>query len=879
MAPSTHRRRPDDSASGSQRLFLIDGTAFCYRAFYAVRELSTSKGQPTNAVFGVVSMLKRLLEENRPEAAAVTFDRPEPTFRHDRFKDYKAQRPPMPDGLQSQIPLIKRLFEGYRIPVFEKAGFEADDLLATLADRAVRSGREVFLVTGDKDLFQMLSPQVRLLRPGKAGMELITEATLHERWGIRPDQVVEVMALMGDATDGIPGVPGIGEKTAVELIRKFGSVDTLLKRLEEVPGTARREKIAQYREQLLMSRELAVIDRAVPIDVDWEALTVGEPDAEKLRALYQELEFKKLLSDLPAPKGEAVAASRIGSEREWAAVLTRIRRAGSAAISIAGSGPAAPAGRVTAVGFSWGRGAAAVRESAALKPIADLLTDPKVGKVFCRLKEGLIFCAGEGIEPRGELDEPTLASYLLNPSGRSHAIEDLALERLGGALQAEDPVDRAAEEAEAAGRLMPPLRSELKQQGLDRLYREIEIPLAGVLAGMERRGIAVDPKHLAVLSKEMERTLKTLTGRIEKLAGESFNINSPKQLAQVLFDKLKLPVIKRTKTGPSTNEEVLLRLAKKHPLPEAILEYRELAKLRSTYVEPLPKLVAPETGRIHASFNQAVAATGRLSASNPNLQNIPIRTEIGRQIRKAFIPSRSAWVILAADYSQIELRILAHLSGDTALVRAFESGEDIHRATAAEMFHVPAKQVTADQRAAAKTINFGIVYGMSAFGLSRELGIAPAEAQEFIDRYFKRYAGVAAYLKASLVSARKRGYCLTLLNRRRLIPELKSKNVNLRQFAERTAINAPIQGSAADMIKMAMVALDRRLRAEKLEAALLIQVHDELVFETPKKEVDRLTALVREVMAAPEVDGHRIALSVPVEVTVHTGPDWLEAHA
>ena len=867
-----------------ERLFLIDGSSFCYRAFYAIRELSTSKGQPTNAIYGVVTMLKKLVEEERPEYLAVAFDLPEPTFRHRRFEAYKEHRKPMPEALVSQIPWIKQVLRALRIPIFEQPGYEADDILGTLAVGAARQGLEVVLVTGDKDLFQLLGPRVKVYRPTRDGHEVIDERSLSDRWQLRPDQVVDVMALMGDEIDAIPGVPGIGEKTAVELIQRFGSVEQLLKDLKEVPGAVRRASIEKHSEQLKLSRELVLLDTEVPVPWSLSDLKRTEPDRETLRELFQTFEFRTLLKDL-TPEGSSRHMEVSPLEADGVAgIVSDVRREGRLALSVMSEGSHPSQAEVTGVGLAWVEGAARVLVGPdSLAALRGLLEDPKVVKICANLKETLGFLGRNGFDLRrmqniqGSWTDPCLASYLLDPARPSHRVSALSAEFLGESIEHTDPAQAAALEAEAALRLMPRLEQEIGQKELSVLLEQVEIPLSLVLARMEAAGIGVDRSELSSLSKEMDRTLERLTEKIYSLAGGSFNINSPKQLAQVLFERLKLPVVKKTKTGASTDEGVLQRLSSMHELPAAILEYREMFKLSSTYVEALPRLIHPKTGRIHACLNQTVTATGRLSCSEPNLQNIPIRTELGRQIRRAFVPSDAGKVLLAADYSQIELRILAHISGDETLAELFRKGEDVHRVTAAEIFRVSVDEVTPDQRAVAKTINFGIVYGMSPFGLAKELGIDLAQAEAFIHRYFARYHGVQDYLTRSLEQARANGYCVTLFHRRRYIPELTSRDITVRQFAERTAINAPIQGSAADLIKVAMVALDRELVSRGLGSRMILQVHDELIFEVPLSEREQMRRLVKETMEAPPLEGKRIRLSVPIEVKFKEGRNWLEA--
>ncbi len=863
-----------------RRLFLIDGSSFVYRAFYAVGRLSTSKGQPTNAIYGVVTMLTKLLSEEKPELVAVAFDTGKPTFRHEAYEAYKIHRPPMPQELVSQLPWIKEVLKAWRITVLEKEGFEADDLLATVAHRAGRRGLKVLLVTADKDALQLLDRSTAIYRPTREGHEVIDEKALRERWKIAPEQVVEVMALMGDETDNIPGARGIGEKTAVELIQTFRTVEGVLKHLEDKrirPSVAK--AIRDQIQAIELSRKLALADREVPIEWDWDSLAVQEPDRARLREIFRTLEFRSLLKALgPEVSSGSVEVETAGQGMEAEGLLAQVRQAGRLSLVIGAEKTGPLDSPWFGIGLCWRPGKAlAVPGDCARDAIRAVLEDPHVVKIVPRLKETLVLLSRGGFTLKPPWTDPSLASYLLDPSRASHEVLDLSLEFLGVSADDPDPLLRLGRQAEAALQLAPVLEKEVAEKGLETLLQEVEIPLAQVLAKMELTGIAVDAKALDRLSASMNKELERLTEEITQTAQEDFNINSPKQLSRILFEKLKLPVVKKTKTGASTDEEVLRRLALLHPLPTKLLEYRELSKLRSTYVEALPKLIDPADQKIHTSFNQTVTATGRLSSSDPNLQNIPIRTPLGRQIREAFVPSSPDGIFLAADYSQIELRILAHLSGDRRLIQAFEGAGDIHRETASEVFHISPEAVSDDKRGAAKTINFGILYGMTPFGLAKELGVGTDEAQEFIDRYFKRYPDVKSYLEESLAAARKKGYVTTLFNRRRYIPELTAADPTVRQFAERTAINAPIQGSAADLIKAAMVAVDAALIQRRLAARMLLTVHDELVFELPPQEEETLRELVRQVMESPSCGGKPIRLRVPIVVKVKTGSNWLEA--
>ncbi|MBI3324180.1 MAG: DNA polymerase I [Candidatus Omnitrophica bacterium] len=869
-------------------VFLIDGTAFCYRAFYAVKGLATSNGRPTNAVYGFAMMLGALRKAEDPDYLAVAFDVGKPTFRHERFESYKIQRKPMPDPLVGQLPLVKQLLSAYRIPIFEAPGYEAEDVLATIASGIHGPGLEIFFVTGDKDMLQLVGPHVRVLNPHKNNGVVDHDAVV-ERYGVPPERMVDLMALMGDEIDNIPGVPGIGEKTASQLLQRFGSLETLYDRLAEIPSAAHRSALATHRDQVEMARELAKIDAKAPVSVRLDELVVQEPDWSALRRLFRELEFKRLLEELdtlaPAASEAAVRAQLIDRAEAFAPLARLLSREHPAAVicwtATQPQDPNDPSGMLS---LAWDADEAwliPLRTPLAgwLSPLADWLRDPVRPKLGHDLKATIRRLTRLGWRMAGAQGDTMIAAHLVNPArtnpSLSDAVEEWCERRLGQApagsldllLSAVHSIARATC---AILELHAALLARLRDYALESLYRELELPLLEVLAAMEDDGIAVDRDYLAWLKQRMDSQLHALTEELYQLAGCQFNLNSPKQLADVLFQQLKLPAVKRTKTGFSTDSEVLRQLSAHHPLPRKLLEYRELAKLSSTYVDALPQLINPATGRLHTTFHQTATATGRLSSSDPNLQNIPVKTELGRQIRKAFVPSRAGWSLLAADYSQIELRVLAHASGDEALQGVFRQDRDIHRYTASLIYGVPEGEVTSEMRSAMKAVNFGIVYGMSAFGLSREIGIPNEEAVAFIDAYFARYPGVRRYFDAQIAQARQRGFVQTLLGRRRYIPELVNPDPTIRQFGERIAVNAPIQGTAADLIKRAMVQLAPALRERGLAARMLLQVHDELIFETPAGEIQPLARLVRGIME------HAIELSIPVKAIVKTGPNWLE---
>ncbi|HEX4993576.1 MAG TPA: DNA polymerase I [Methylomirabilota bacterium] len=850
----------------TERLFILDGPGFLFRAYHAIPFLSTSKGVPSHAVFGMSTMLWKLLREDNPEYFAVAWDPPGPTFREEKFAAYKETRAPTPDDLRTQIPLVKTLFEALRLPLLEVPGFEADDVLGTVVDRTRDLPIDLVLVTSDKDMLQLVSPRVRVFSTtGRGGDRVIfDEAAVKAKWGVEPAQIPDILALMGDSIDNIPGVPGVGEKTAAKLIGQFGGVARLYENLSLVPGKLR-ETLAANRKQALLSRELATVSTRVPITVDLEAFRRREPDWERLRALWTELEFHSLLRQLPAePAPEATGGDvpTLADADALARYLARVPAGEPLAVDVVSAGgPPEPV--VATIGlYHPVAGQAAVEcggPEMASALLAALGGRTLVGHDIKPLIEWWL--AHGGAPPPGE--DTAVAAYLLNPARTNYKLEEVCAELLG-----QGPgIARPGTRARWIWDLWAMETRVLQEVGLHVLYQDVERPLIGVLARMERHGIRVDPVRLGEFSRELEVHLERTTREIFTLAGEEFNIGSPKQLAHILFEKLKLPPVRRTKTGYSTDADVLEQLAIGHELPARIVEHRTLAKLKSTYADSLPTLIHPATGRIHPSFNQLVAATGRLSSSNPNVQNIPVRTELGRRIRAAFVPD-PGWRFLAADYSQIELRILAHVSGEESLIEAFRRGEDIHARTASEVFGIALEAVTPEQRDIAKTTNFAVIYGVTAFGLSRGLDMSPKQAQEFLDRFFARHPKVKAYLARTVAEGRERGFVTTLLGRRRYLPELRSGNPNLRGFGERMATNAPIQGTAADLIKIAMVRMARELDAHRLESRMLLQVHDELLFEVPPAELPRLQALATQVMESA------MSFDVPLKVDVKIGDDW-----
>ncbi len=868
-----------------KKLLLIDGNSFCYRAFYAIRNLSTSSGIPTNAIYGFVTMLNKLISEHKPHYLAVAFDLAAPTFRHKRFSGYKAQRKPMPDELSTQISTIKKILAAYHIPIFEKKGYEADDIIATLAKRLVARDLEILVITGDKDILQLVSNNIKVLSPHKDNL-ILDEAWVGRRFGVPPEKITEIMALAGDASDNIPGVPGIGEATAIELVKTFGTLDGVLANVDKIASKTRAEKIREFAEQARMSKELASLDCNVPqlgqreVSDLLEELKVVEADKERLFETFKELEFKSLAQKVIPESKDRVDCKIVSQTKEIEEFFKKVSGEETIAVYFWTSHQEPMRAKILSVAFAFEQGMGFFLPSEHFPPdtLKPILEDENIKKIGHDLKYLKVLLANYGIDLQGIDFDTMIASYLLDPAKSRYSLSDLALEYLNCKLEDvhlpstnREAARICCQNVNAILKLSKVLQKQLKQKSLICLFQNIEMPLIDVLADMEREGIALDKDLLLHLSRDFDRKLKTKTKEIYEMAGETFNINSPKQLGFILFEKLKLPRIKRTKTQKhSTDTEVLQRLASVHPVASSLLEFREISKLKSTYIDGLMKLLHPQTGKIHASFNQTGTATGRLACSRPNLQNIPVRTNLGRVIRRAFIADRKTSLLLSADYSQIELRILAHLSGDKNLLSAFKEGLDIHVYTASLIFGVSQDQVTAQMRDAAKTVNFGIIYGMSAFGLSKDLGIDQNRAQEFIEAYFRRYTGVKNFIAYQIEKAKRQGFVTTLLKRRRYIPQIKSENENVRQFAQRVAINTPVQGSASDLIKAAMIEIYRDIKAKKLSTRMLLQVHDELVFAVPQEELEEAKALIKDRME------NVIKLKVPIKVSIRTGKNWLE---
>ena len=891
-----------------ETLFLIDGNSFCYRAFYAIPSLTNSRGEPTNAIYGFVTMLRRVIEEQKPDHLAVCFDRKEPTFRHERYQEYKAHRKPMPTELVSQIEPIKEFCRLSNMAIFEKAGYEADDVIGTLALLGKKEGHRVFIVTGDKDAFQLVDDRVKILQPHKDN-RVYDAAGVKERFdGLGPEKVVDILALMGDASDNIPGVPGIGEKTAIKLMQEFGSVDDLLKNIEKLPSEKQKQKIRENLEDLKMSQMLATIDTAVPLTVDWDAIRVGEPDHEALTEFFKRYEFRGLLKSA-AEQGVKIETNRqykrVHTDKELKTLAEGLRGAGAFSFDTETTSSDPMAAELVGMSFSWEPLTAyyvpiacgehreeRVSKEEAFKLLKPILEDAKIQKQGQNIKYDKIVMARAGVRLAGISFDTMIASYLIDPVKRNHNLDDMSLEYLNvkkiptesligkGAQQitmAEVPLEAiteyACEDADCVFRLVPILENKIKELKLQDLFTEIEMPLAEVLGKMEMNGVTLDLPFLRKLSEKAATEIDALEKSIYEEVGKSFNLDSPKQLAEVLFVQLKLPTSKKTKTGYSTDASVLEKLAESYELPRKILEYRERSKLKSTYLDALPEMVNPITHCVHTSYNQTTTDTGRLSSSEPNLQNIPIKTEMGHLVRKAFVPRKrehGKGKILSADYSQIELRILAHFSEDPSLIKAFEEDRDIHAFTATLLYGVKEADVTREMRNAAKTINFSIVYGKTSYGLSRDLNISIQEADRFIKDYFDRYAKIREFLESQKEKAKKDGFLTSLLGRRAYFPNIHASNAQLRQYAERAAINAPLQGSAADLIKVAMIAIQARLEKEQSESLMIMQVHDELVFDVPEKETDTLADLVKK-----EMEG-AYKLKVPLKVGISVGETWFK---
>ena len=896
--------------------------SFIFRAYHAMarqRSMSTKSGLPTAAIYVFVNMLRKLRDDFSPNYLAAVFDVAAKTFRATQaeaittirkfdiktqtfaeieYKGYKANRAAMPEDLAQQIPYIRRALEAYRIPILELAGFEADDVIGTLARKAAAAKHPVYVVSSDKDMMQLVNDDVQILNPPKDNL-ICDAAKVEEILGVPPERVIDIMALRGDSIDNIPGAPGIGDKGSVEIIKRFGTVEQALDRANEVEKKTYRESLQNNRDTILFSKSMATIDTKVPVELNVEAMRAGQPDLDLLRQLFTELEFTSLLKEL-LPEAQVTEAhyAEAQSIADVENVLNSLTQEGVLAIAVeqaepiqesedgvvdeepqsgmlaltSEAPPHAPEPTARRIAISTAAGSATIVKldsSAVADKLRSILANAATPKSIHDYKAAIHALDSLGMNLQGVQHDPMLYSYLLDPTYSSHRLPDVALRRFNLRLSQLQTNNGLGEAADVTGRLTTALREDIKQAGLTKLYEEIDLPLVPVLARMEQAGVKIDTAALAKMSTELERESSAKAKEIYELAGTEFNISSPKQLGDVLFNKLNLPRPVKYGKGrvTSTAVDVLEALAEEHPIARKVLDYRQLTKLKSTYVDTLPALINPATGRLHTTFYQAGTATGRLSSANPNLQNIPIRTELGRGIRAAFM-AEPGHVLLTADYSQIELRLLAHFSRDPLLVEAYRRGDDIHTLTASQVFGVPPLMVTPDHRRQAKVVNFGIVYGLSPFGLSQNLGIEPAEAKLFIANYFEKYKGVRAFIDKTLEEARRDLKVKTLHGRIRPIPDINSKNFTQRGFAERTAVNTPLQGTAADLIKVAMIRIDAALRERGLKSRMTLQVHDELVFEVPEKEVETMQSLVREHMEKVHT------LAVPLLVEMEVGPNW-----
>ena len=878
-------------------LYLIDGNSYVYRAYYAIRGLTNSKGFPTNAIYGFTNMLLKIIKEKKPDGIIVSFDSPVPTERHRIFEAYKAQRPETPGDLIQQLPYIRKMVAALNIKVFEIPGYEADDILGTLAKQAAANGADVYIVTGDKDMLQTVDDRIKVYDPMKD--KVFDEAYVREKYGVGPARIPEYMALTGDAVDNIPGIRGIGEKTARELLTEFSSLDELLNNAGRIRKEKLRVLVSENADIARLSMKLAILDTSVPLDFDLKEYLIKDPDWMSLLSLCKELEFGSFLKLIPSSAPTEMSCETVLSNPRLLEIITKIEDEVSFDIESTGRNPVTA--KMVGLSISIEKGRAfyipvahsypgaplQMDKREALEKLHGIFGDEHIAKIGHNLKYDIIMLKKEGISVRGRVFDTMIASYLLNPNKPNHGLEEVAFEYLSyrkktfmevlgkkasfADVPLEDAAPYACRDASMSLELREALFGILKENGLEDLYNNIEMPLIYVLADMETAGVKIDAGKLGGISKELERELDSLTKRIYFLAGEEFNINSPKQLGTILFQNLGLQPGKKKKTGFSTDVSVLEELAQYHDLPGEILNYRSLNKLKTTYIDVLPTLINPETGRIHTSFNQAATATGRLSSSEPNLQNIPIKGEWGRRIREAFITEETN-LLLSADYSQVELRILAHLSGDEGLINAFNSNIDIHSRTASEIFGISLDKVSIDARRIAKTVNFGVIYGISPFGLSEALSISREDAKQYIEQYFERHPGVKSYIDKCINDARCNGYVTTLFGRKRAVPEIHSKNTNVRQQGERLAVNSPIQGAAADIIKIAMARIWKALTEKGLRSRMILQVHDELLFEVLPEELEVMREIVRK-----EMEGV-LTLSVPLKVDIHHGKNWAEAH-
>ncbi|MCX5748958.1 MAG: DNA polymerase I [Candidatus Saganbacteria bacterium] len=907
-----------EKRSNTPVIYLIDGNSLVYRAFYALPDtMKTASGITTNAIYGFTNMLLRLLDD-KPDYIAIAFDRPEPTFRHKEYSEYKAQRQKAPDTLRQQFPYIKELISMFSIPVFEMAGFEADDIVATIAKKAEKDGMKAVIVTGDKDTFQLINDSINVLTAVKGITEtmLYDSTKVKERFGIEPKFLLDYKSLAGDPSDNIPGIPGVGEKTAVSLISKFGDLESIIKNADTLEGKLK-DKIKNNVGIARLSRRLAELVTDMPLDIDFKKLERKEIDWPSVFPLLEKFEFKSLLKKYGKDQTIGLFAQEsrekvrqadentdyklIENGKDLDSLIGEIRSAGAFAFDTETTSLDTMTAKLIGISISCKLCKASfipegiISKFGNAEKLKDIFADSEIKKYGHNLKYDIEILNGHGIEVHGIDFDTMVAAYILDPTAGKFGLKFLGAKYFGKIMTSyeelmladnakdikntdiEDLKNYACADADITFRLQEVLRKELTEKGLLSIFSNIEVPLIEVLVKMEEDGVSIDEAKLSFLSKDVSKRIERLEIEIYAICGEKFNINSPKQLAEILFNKLKLPKGRKTKTGQSTDASVLESLAGNFEIAQKLLEYRQLAKLQSTYIDALPQMVNKRTGRIHTSFNQIITATGRLSSSDPNLQNIPIRSDLGKMIRDAFVPANDGDMILSADYSQIELRILAHLSKDPELIKDFIEDKDIHSATAADIFGVKFEEVTKEMRTFSKTINFGIVYGMSSYGLAKTLNIKPREAEEYISKYFNKYKGVKAFMDNTILFARKNGYVETLLGRRRYLRNIDSYNQNERQAEERIAVNTPVQGTAADIIKAAMIKIYNRLNVRAglkpapLRSKMILQIHDELVFECPKEEVEQVKTLVRDLMSTA------VPLDVPVKVDIGVGKSWGQA--
>lgn len=877
-----------------QKIVIIDGNSLMNRAFYALPPLTNTSGLHTNAVYGFTNMLFKIINDEKPDYIVAAFDRKAPTFRHVEYADYKAGRKKTPSELGEQFPVVKDVLKAFKIGIYEIDGYEADDIIGTVSNLCEDKGMEILIYTGDRDALQLASDntKVAITRKGITEIDVFDRQGFVEKYEVTPLQFIDVKGLMGDQSDNIPGVPGIGEKTALKLIKEYGSIEDVIQNVDKISGKKVKELIGEYREQALFSKKLATIVTNVPIEFNIDEIKIKEPDSSRLAELFKELEFKSLINKIPQggskepSKAPTIKSYKTAGREDILELAGRIKAAGMFSMYISTRGSDFYSADIEGIGISIDGDDALYMppEHELISLLKDVLEDSDIKKICHNAKDDFVSLHKHGISLNGVEFDTAIAAYLLNPSEGTYNVDELVRRFLNESIPSGKEIaesiksngstsiwpDHLCTQAVYTNRLYDVLRNQLESNGMKELYYNVEHPLIEVLAFMEIQGFKVDEEMLSKLSVEFGSEIDRLTERIYSFSEEPFNINSPKQLGYILFDKLNLPVIKKTKTGYSTDAEVLEKLASQHEIVQSILDYRQIMKLKSTYVDGLLNIIK-EDKKIHSSFNQTVTATGRLSSTEPNLQNIPVKVEMGKKIRKAFVPSDENFLILSADYSQIELRVLGHIARDQNLISAFYNKLDIHTKTASEVFGVPVEEVTSFMRSSAKAVNFGIVYGISDFGLATNLGITRKEAKRYIDNYLAKYSGVKKYMDDIIDLAKTKGYVTTILNRKRYIPEITSSNFNLRSLGERLAMNTPIQGSAADIIKIAMVKVYDELRKRGLKSRLILQVHDELIVEVHKDEVDEVKEIVRDNME------HAVELDVPLEVDVNIGVNWFDA--